>query len=67
MEYHKLLQKQINKHLTPDCIENPSVKNFIQAVNDSYISFQIDKEITNHAFQESEKEYNAINQSLKKE
>ena len=67
MEYHKLLQKQIKKHLTPDCTENPLFKNFIQAVNDSYNSFEIDKEISNHAFQESEKEYNAINNSLKAE
>ena len=67
MEYHKLLQKQIKKHLTPDCTENPLFKNFIQAVNDSYNSFEIDKEISNHAFQEREKEYNAINNSLKEE
>jgi PAS domain S-box-containing protein len=65
MEYHKLLKKQIKKHLTPDCIDNPLFKNFIEAVNGSYNSFETDKEISNHAFEESEKEYNAINNSLK--
>jgi hypothetical protein len=57
MEQHKLLQKQIKKFLTDDCLENPLFKNFINAINDSYFCFERDKEIMNHAFQESEKEY----------
>jgi hypothetical protein len=67
MEQHKLLQKQIKKFLTDDCLYNPLLKNFINAVNDSYFSFERDKEIMNHAFQESEKEYQTINNSLKSE
>lgn len=67
MEQHKLLQKQIKKFLTDDCIANPLFQNFINAVNDSYFSFERDKEIINHAFQESEKEYQSINKSLKSE
>lgn len=67
MEHHRLLQKQIKKYLTSDCLENPLFKNFIQAVNDSYISFERDKDIVNHAFKESEKEYHSINKSLKEE
>ncbi|WP_298140318.1 PAS domain S-box protein [Flavobacterium sp.] len=67
MEQHRLLQKQIKKYLTPEYLENPIFSNFIQAINDSYISFERDKEIVNHAFQESEKEYHSINQSLKEE
>ena len=65
MGYHKLLQRQINKHLTPDCIENPLFKEFIQAVNHSYLSYERDKELMDHAFKESEVEYNQINDSLK--
>jgi PAS domain S-box-containing protein len=67
MSYHKLLQKQINKYLTPECTENPLFKDFIQAVNHSYQSYERDNELMNHAFKESEKEYNQINDSLKKE
>lgn len=67
MDYHKLLQRQINKHLTPDYIENPSVKEFIQAVNFSYLSYERDKELMDHAFKVSEIEYNQINDSLKNE
>jgi hypothetical protein len=34
MEQHKLLQKQIKKFLTDDCLDNPLLKNFINAVNE---------------------------------
>jgi PAS domain S-box-containing protein len=67
MEQHKLLQKQIKKFLTDDCLTNPLFQNFINAINDSYFSFERDKEIMNHAFQESEKEYQIINSTLNKE
>lgn len=67
MESHKLLQRQIKKYLTQNCIENPDFKEFINAVNDSYLAFERDRDLMNHAFQESEKEYNEINYSLKKE
>lgn len=67
MNFHKLLQKQINKHLSIDCVDNPSFKAFIQSVNDSYLAFERDKEIMDHTFTESEKEYNEINDQLKKE
>ena len=67
MAFHKLLNRQITKYLTPESTENPLFKEFIQAVNDSYMSFERDKELMNHAFQESEIEYNGINESLKNE
>ena len=67
MAFHKLLNRQITKYLTPESTENPLFKEFIQAVNDSYMSFERDKELMNHAFQESEREYNGINESLKNE
>lgn len=67
MKYHKLLEKQIKKHLTENCLKNEPFKNFIQAVNDSYMSFERDKDILNHAFKESEEEYHEINSNLKEE
>ncbi|MBX9808241.1 MAG: PAS domain S-box protein, partial [Flavobacteriaceae bacterium] len=67
MDYHKLLQKQIKKYLTVDCKENPLFNAFIQSVNESYSAFERDKGIMNSIFQESEKEYNEINDKLKKE
>ena len=67
MELHKLLQKQINKHLGHFNLEDKMFQNFIQTVNESYLSFERDKEISEHAFTESEKEYHEVNASLKKE
>jgi PAS domain S-box-containing protein len=67
MEVHKLLQRQIKKHLTDDCLKNPQFTTFINSVNESYHSFERDKDLLEHAFQISEKEYNEINDNLKKE
>lgn len=67
MNYHKYLQKQIKKHLPLELANDPSLQAFIQSINDSYLSFERDKELMDHSFQESEKEYHEINQNLKKE
>jgi PAS domain S-box-containing protein len=67
MELHKLLQKQINKHLGDFNLEDKMLQNFLKAVNQSYLSFERDKDISDHAFKESEKEYYEVNESLKKE
>ena len=67
MNYHKLLQKQINKHLSDECQKNPAFLNFANAVNDSYLSYERDKELLNHAFSISEKEYQALNDNLSHE
>ncbi|WP_439479302.1 PAS domain S-box protein [Chryseobacterium aquaticum] len=66
-EVHKLLQRQISKHLTYDCISHPQFKNFINAVNQSYKSFERDKELMDHAFKQSEEEYQEIYINLKNE
>ncbi|KUJ56809.1 PAS domain S-box protein [Chryseobacterium aquaticum] len=66
-EVHKLLQRQISKHLTDDCISHPQFKNFINAVNQSYKSFERDKELMDHAFKQSEEEYQEIYINLKNE
>lgn len=66
-EVHKLLQRQISKHLTDDYISHPQFKNFINAVNQSYKSFERDKELMDHAFKQSEEEYQEIYINLKNE
>lgn len=66
-DFHKLLQKQINKHLTAESLENPSVMAFLNAVNESYTAYERDQDLMNHSFRVSEKEYNEINQNLQKE
>jgi len=67
MEIHKLLRRQIDKYLTEDCKNHPQFKSFINAVNESYKSFERDKDLMDHVFKQSEEEYNEINESLKNE
>jgi pyrroloquinoline quinone (PQQ) biosynthesis protein C len=66
-ELHNILNRQIKKYLTEDCKNHPQFNNFINAVNDSYKSFERDKELTDHAFRQSEKEYKELFNDLKKE
>lgn len=66
-EFHSLLNRQINKHLTEECKSHPQFKNFIHAVNQSYKSFERDKELMDHAFKQSEEEYQELYQDLKNE
>ena len=56
MSYNRLLQKQINKYLTPDLLENPLLKEFIKSINHSYVAFERDKDLMDHAFEQSESE-----------
>lgn len=65
--FHRLLTKQISKHLTEDCLKHERFKNFIKVVNESYFNFERDKELFEHASQLNEKEYAEINIKLKKE
>jgi PAS domain S-box-containing protein len=67
MGFHKLLQKQINKHLTLKFAENNDLESFFKAIHDSYLTFERDKDLMNHVFKESEKEYREVNESLKSE
>ncbi len=67
MEFHKLLQRQLKKHLDSDVLEDPKFQNFLAAINSSYISYDRDKELSDHAFTVSEKEYMEVQENLKKE
>lgn len=64
MNYHKLLQKQIAKHLTPELTENPEVKKFLKVINESYEALQRDKLLLERAFSVSEEEHIDLNNKL---
>lgn len=64
---NKLLQRQIRKHLTDDLLKNEAVKQFIDAVNQSYLAYERDHTLSEHAFKLSEKEFIAMNQRLRRE
>lgn len=67
METHKLLSKQVKKHLTVDQLNDPSFQAFLKVVNDSYMAFERDKELQSHAFKISEEEYKKLNNDLNSE
>ncbi|MFM2361939.1 MAG: hypothetical protein RLZZ316_841 [Bacteroidota bacterium] len=64
MPYHKLLQKQLNK-LLPGHENMPEEwQHFLETVSRSYATFEKDKNLSEHAFAISEKEYQEINNHL---
>lgn len=67
MNFHKLLERQIRKHLPEELQKNESIDRFLWAVHDSYVSFEKDQEMTDHAFQLTEKDYAEMTRKLKRE
>lgn len=65
--FHRLLAKQIKKHLTDECLENENFQNFIKSVNESYLSSDRDKELFEHSSLLNERDYAEINNKLKEE
>lgn len=66
-KFHNLLQRQITKYLPEDYTNNPELNDFINAINDSYNSFERDRELMEHAFKQSEEEYKEIYSKQKEE
>lgn len=67
MEYHKLLLRQLNKSFNDESLKDPQLLKFIEAVNNSYNSYDRDRDIIENAFNISENEYQAVNQNLENE
>ncbi|OYU56581.1 MAG: hypothetical protein CFE25_04940 [Chitinophagaceae bacterium BSSC1] len=64
---HQLLQRQIEKFLPPEYLENKEFNEFIHAVNRTYQSFEKEHKITARAFEVSDKENMEANASLQLE
>jgi len=64
---HKLLAKQLSKHLSENYLDQERFQNFIKAVNDSYLNYERDKELFEHSAQINERDYAEINNKLKNE
>lgn len=67
MAYHKLLERQIRKNLPLGFGDDENLSRFIQVVSDAYYAFDRDKQLSEHAFQVSEKDYLDIYDRLKAE
>ncbi len=67
MERNKLLERQLKKHLPQVDLDDEKFSQFIEAVNDSYNSFDKDKQLSDHAFRLSDRDYKEINERLNNE
>jgi signal transduction histidine kinase/CheY-like chemotaxis protein len=63
MDLHPLLHRHLKKYHQ----NGENFEDFIQAINKTFLSFERDREITEHAFEVSEKEYQRVLKSLKSE
>jgi PAS domain S-box-containing protein len=63
--YHQHLEKQIKKHLGDQKIEDERIQKLLDAVSHSYYNYERDKELSEHAFEINEIEYQAVNKKLK--
>ncbi|OQP60947.1 hypothetical protein A3860_04250 [Niastella vici] len=64
MQYHKLLEKQIEKTLGGQHKFDPVIQQFLKLVDQSYKNFENEQQLTEHAFLVSEKEYQDILHTL---
>lgn len=65
MAYHSLLEKQLKKLSMATPSDNTALHGLLDKVSKSYASFERDKQITEHAFQVSEKEYQKVLEDLR--
>ena len=62
--YHKLLQKQIERHLPPDVAHGKELREFLESIDSSYLAYDRERELTDHAFRVSEAEFEEVNVQL---
>ena len=65
--YHKLLQRQVAKYCDETALQQERFRMFLDAVNESYIANDKDKELSEHAFLISQEDYAEINRQLREE
>lgn len=63
--YHKYLERQIKKYLGEIGHTDEKMEQFLQAVSSSYVNYERDRELSEHAFSINELEYQATNKRLK--
>ena len=61
MSFNKLLEGQILKTLSEEALADPAIKKLLNLINDSYNSYEKDKEFSERSFQISEEDYIEIN------
>lgn len=65
---HRHLQRQIDKYLSENTIaNNPELPTFISIINQTYLNFERDAELSEQSSRLNDKEYFEINERLKEE
>ena len=67
MNFHKLLNNQVNRYLPENLKQHPELQRLLSVINDSYNAYERDRELSDRAFSLSEDEYIEINNQLKHE
>jgi len=67
MSYHSILEKQIRKILSEKHLEDPVVQQLLSSISNSYTAFDRDRNLSDHAFEVSEREYQKVNTDLKEQ
>lgn len=62
--FHHRLARQIRKLIPRELAEDERMQGFFKAINDTYEHNDRDRDLSEHAFQLNEKEYEVINQRL---
>jgi PAS domain S-box-containing protein len=65
--YQKFLQNLINKHLDQDLRQNEHIKPFLQNINDSFVSFERYRELLEHSFKITEREFEDMSSRLQEQ
>jgi light-regulated signal transduction histidine kinase (bacteriophytochrome) len=63
--FHKLLEKQIKKHISNNLADDVCIQAFLQAVNESYQHFDKDRDIIERAMETSSTELTDANRKLR--
>jgi signal transduction histidine kinase/CheY-like chemotaxis protein/DNA-dependent RNA polymerase auxiliary subunit epsilon len=67
MDYHRTLKNQIKKLLTEKNIDVSQLSDFFESINDSFLAYERDRTLSEHAFKISENEFGEVNKKLKDE
>lgn len=64
--FHNLLKRQLKRYFGETIPQSPELENFLQAVNQAYIQFDIDRKMIERSMELSSRELSEVNTSLKK-
>lgn len=67
MTWHKLLERQVKKHLPEALRDDNAIQQFLNVISESYTAYDRDNALADHAFRLSEADYLDLNKRLQSE